>query len=69
MALSIMNFQSTMRKKAKKHGICENFGQAELRKLKERYNYDPHGTPTQRETARAIDALDAWCSNFTHPNN
>jgi len=59
------NFKQTMERKARKRGIYENFGQAEIRSLKEINRYNPYGTPEERDTARRIDALEQWCQNYT----
>ena len=53
-----------MIKKAKAKGLYENFGQNELRKLKDKYNYNPYGTPKERAIANEIDGLDRWCMDF-----
>lgn len=54
-----------MAKAAKRGGVWEDFGQSELRKLKDRYAYNPYGTPKERSTARQIDALNEWAKNYT----
>jgi hypothetical protein len=55
--MTINNFKKTMADKAKKKGICENFGQTEIR-------YNPYGTEKERQVARQIDNLDEWVMNF-----
>lgn len=62
--MTINNFKSEMIKKAKKNGLYEDFGQTELRKLRDKYGYNPFGTPTERTIAQKIDNLDEWCMNF-----
>lgn len=62
--MTLSNFKSKMIAKAKKSGIVENFGQTELRELKDQYDYNPFGTQKERETANKIDALDRWCMNY-----
>ena len=42
-------------------GICENFGQNEVRKLIDKYGID---YTWQRKT-QPIDNFDRWCMNFT----
>ena len=62
--LTIKNFKQKLIKKAKEQGITENFGQKELRKLKDNLKYNPYGSPTEREIADQIDELDKWAMNF-----
>lgn len=53
-------------KKAKAKGLWENFGQDELHKLKEKFDYFSlkYGSPEQRKQASQIQAFDNWCMNF-----
>jgi len=60
----IEKIQKRIALKAIRNGITENFGQDEIRKLKEREGYNPHGNKVERETAEEIDFLDNWCMNF-----
>jgi len=62
--MTIGNFKAKMIVKAKRKGIYENFGQAEIRKLKESYHYNPYGDVKERRVASEIDQLDNWCMNF-----
>ena len=50
--------------KAKHEGLTENFGQNEVRKLRDHENCDPFGTTEQRTIAAIIDSFDEWCMNF-----
>ena len=50
--------------KAKKSGLYENFGQKEYGELKERLNYSPYGTPTDRDIAAKIDNFEEWASIY-----
>jgi len=61
----IEEFKQKMILKAKKKGLYENFGQDEIRKLKDKYQYNPYGSPKEREDAKHIDALEMWCMNYT----
>lgn len=49
----IKRFKVNLIKKALKHGICENFGQNEVRKLRSKY----------RERIE-IDLFSDWCANY-----
>lgn len=62
--MTINNFKKTMIDKVKQKGICENFGQTEIRKLRDKYKYNPYGTEKERQVARQIDNIDEWVMNF-----
>lgn len=66
MPITISNFKAKMIAKAKrKGGIWENFGQDELRGLRERIGYNPYSQDTKKKReAQAIEALDRWAMNF-----
>jgi hypothetical protein len=49
----IKKFKSNLIKKALKHGICENFGQKEVRKLRSKY-----------ADYIEIDNFNDWCANY-----
>lgn len=48
-----------LKKVRQKGGVWENFGQDEVRKLKDKYDY------SQPEISGAIDKFDRWCKNYT----
>ncbi len=61
-----------MIEKAKRKGsVWENFGQKELRKLKDKYDYtslcisDDCLTPNQIKIRNTIDELDNWASTYS----
>ena len=58
--------QTALKKKWDKKGGYENFGQDEIRKLQDEYDYNSmvYGTPEQRKAAKLIDALDQWAMNY-----
>lgn len=63
--ITIKNFKDRMMAKAvERGGIYENFGQDEIRELKDRYGYNPYGTEKERKIANQIDYLDIWCATF-----
>lgn len=49
----------------KKSPMVENFGQDHVRLIKDRYGYNPHGSPEERRQADEIDRFDDWCMNYT----
>ena len=49
--------------KAKTSGFTENFGEREINQLKNKYGYNPYGTPEEREFAAKIQELENWCAN------
>ena len=70
--MTIKTFQAQMITKAKRRGgIYENFGQAELSKIKDKYKYndllksDDCLTAKQIDTRTQIDALSDWCATYT----
>ena len=52
-------------KATKRGGIWENFGQKELRQLKDKVKYNPYSHENKdKENVEAIDELEHWCSYF-----
>ena len=62
--ITLKNFQAKMAEKAKKLGLYENFGQKEIGQLKDRYGYNPYGSPKERKIADEIDRLQQWAECF-----
>ena len=67
--LTLSNFKDKMIAKAKKAGhIWENFGQAELSQLKDKYIYSPYtnqwSAPKERRVYASIQELDNWACRF-----
>jgi len=50
---------------ARKQGLWENFGQDEVRAMRDHENCNPYGTPEQRNIAAMVDQFDNWCQNFS----
>lgn len=50
-----------------KNGLYENFGEKEVMKLKEKFNYSDriYGSQKDRENMQLIDRFDEWCMNYT----
>ena len=49
--------------KAKKNGLYENFGQVEIRKLKDKFINFASYTNEMNMIRKSIDNFDYWCSN------
>ena len=63
--ITLDNFREKMIEKAKKEGLSENFGQEELKKLKNECDYNPWGNTLEaQQVAEAIDDLDEWLMNL-----
>ena len=67
--MTIKSFKREMIAKAKKRGgIWENFGQKELGKLKDKYNYNQYankwGNEKEYKICLAIQALNDWACRF-----
>ena len=56
-----------LKKKAKRYGTYENFGQSEVMRLMEKHEYTDllYGTTKQRGQADLIREFDNWRMNFT----
>ena len=52
-------------KKAKKTGIYENFGQNEVRDMRDNLGGSPYGTEDERRIDLAIDDFNNWVMNYT----
>ena len=68
-----MTLENTIKKekqklinKAKKKGLYENFGQKEVSRLEDTFNYQHliYGTSEEREQADLIRLFSNWCSHF-----
>ena len=51
--------------KWKNKGAYENLGQKEIKKLKDKYHYNPYGSPQERQIAKQIDKLEDWAENYS----
>ena len=61
----INNIKKRLILKAQKIGLYENFGDKEIRKLKDKYNYNDlrYGDQKERYKAFLIESFDKWCRN------
>lgn len=65
MQLTLNNFKQIMITKARRRGLYENFGEEEIRKLKDKYSYDPYSNdPEVKSVVEKIDRLEQWRINF-----
>jgi hypothetical protein len=53
-----------MQKWAKKGGY-ENFGQKELRNLKDKFKENPYGSPEERQISQMLSSFDNWAKNYS----
>ena len=63
----IKKYKSALERKAAKSGIYENFGAAEVRKLRDKYSEvqdDDTDYATAEHNRRSIDSFESWCDNF-----
>ena len=60
-----MNFQKSMVAQANKKGICENFGQKELERLKAKYPCDFYSdNEIEKQNKGCFIFLNNWLANF-----
>lgn len=65
MQLTLNNFKQIMIAKARRKGLYENFGEKEIRKLKDEYGYDPYSNDSKIKTVvKEIDKLNQWRMNL-----
>jgi len=70
VSTAIQKEKSKLINKAKKDGIHENFGQKEVRKLKNKYGFSElaYDSKEERQEALKIESFDNWCMNFDLSN-
>jgi len=61
MIRDIEQAKARLIKKYQEKGLCENFGEEEVRELRDKYGIDY----TFRHTTAPIDDFDNWCMTFT----
>jgi len=64
---SIETAKKKLREEAKKKGLYENFGEKQVIKLKEKFDYNSriYGSQKERETMELIDRFNEWCMNYS----
>jgi hypothetical protein len=60
----IQKAKSRLIKQAKVKGISENFGQKEVRKIREAFIDSIHREGNQPDDTGLIDQFDQWCMTF-----
>ena len=62
----IESIKQKLSRQAHDEGVYENFGQAEVRQLKDKHDYYSlvYGDQSDRERARAIDSFDEWAMSY-----
>ena len=60
---AILKEQEKLKAKVKRKGIYENFGQTEVRKLRDKFSYITlnHYNDEERKVREHIDAFTDWC--------
>jgi hypothetical protein len=61
----IENTKRKLKEKAQDKGVYENFGQKEVRALKDKYIDLSDYSSNMNQIRRLLDGFDDWCSNFT----
>lgn len=67
----IAKYKKSLEAKAAKSGVYENFGAAEIRKLKEKYSELPDDDTDFRTAEcnrRSISSFEDWCANYVGAN-
>jgi hypothetical protein len=62
---TISRVKKQLMKKWAKKGGYENFGQKELRKMKDKLDYNPYGSPQERQISKMLDAFNDWAMNYS----
>lgn len=52
--------KTKLKEKARKEGLHENFGQKEVRKLRDKHGATPYGDEEQRQMDLEIDQFEDW---------
>ena len=67
----IARYKKALESKAAKSGIYENFGSAEIRKLRDKYSELPDDTTdyrTAEHNRNSISSFEDWCMNYVGAN-
>ena len=60
----IEKVKKTLKKKWAAKGGYEDFGEKELTKMEDLFNYNAYGSPEERKIAAAIDSFGTWAMNY-----
>ena len=61
---AISRVKKQLMRKWKQKGGYENFGQKELSKMRDKFDYNPYGSPDERQIAKMLDGFDNWAMNY-----
>ena len=61
---AISKVKKQLMRKWKQKGGYENFGQKELDKMKSKFDYNPYGSPDERQISKMLDGFDNWAMNY-----
>lgn len=64
LSKEIAQYKKLLVKKFNEIGIYENFGQDEVRELKDKYSFIYSFYPNQRQLDDLINSFDNWCMNY-----
>jgi len=53
-----------LKKQFSRKGSYENFGEKEGRKLRDKYDFNPYGSPEDRKIAKMIQDFEAWAMDY-----
>ena len=62
--LAIERVKKQLMRKWKQKGRYENFGQKELSKMKDKFDYNPYGSSDERQISKMLDGFDNWAMNY-----
>jgi hypothetical protein len=62
----IQKTKKRLANRAKRNGLWENFGQKDVHKIKDKFDYHSlsYGSEEERTMAREIEVFNNWCMNF-----
>ena len=61
---AISKVKKGLMRKWKQKGGYENFGQKELSQMKDKFDYNPYGSPDERQISKMLDGFDNWAMNY-----
>jgi len=61
---AISKVKKGLMRKWKQKGGYENFGQKELSQMKDKFDYNPYGSPDERQISKMLDGFDDWAMNY-----
>jgi len=61
---AISKVKKELMRKWKQKGGYENFGQKELSQMKDKFDYNPYGSPDERQISKMLDGFDDWAMNY-----